>query len=354
MSEAPPPFFILGTHGSGSTVLRLMLDSHERLAIPPETGFLRLVTAHRWVPYWEFGGEWHERLELTDADVDQRLAGLYGEMFARYAERHGAQRWGEKTPFHLWHIDDIGRLFPEAQLLAIVRHPFGAIGSAIRRFDRRPEKATRHWLGGVRELVRQSAVVGDRLAFIRYEDLTRDPEPAMREILAWLGEPWSPAVLRHHEVQASRGGPTVAEGGTRTDQQLDDTRIERWKEWFEPADRQLVEERTGPWARLLGYGDEPLTPPERLAGGERRLLFTGTELAARAATFDRLDRSAPERPAADEPILPTAERMRERALGRSGAASGGAVRDVFDRLPPKLQRRMRKLRKARRRRHRTD
>jgi hypothetical protein len=331
-----------------------MLDSHEGIAIPPETGFLRLVTAHRWVPYWEFGGEWHERLELTAADVDRRLAGLYGEMFARYAERHGARRWGEKTPFHLWHIDDIRRLFPDAFLLAIVRHPFGAVGSAIRRFDRRPEKAVRHWLGGVRELVGQSVTVGDRLAFIRYEDLTRDPEPAMREVLAWLGEPWSPAVLRHHEVQASRGGPTVAEGGTRTDRRVDDSHIDRWKEWFDPAERELVERRTAVWARLLGYADEPTTPPERLAGGDRRLLFTGSELAARAATFEGLDRTPPDRPAADDPILPTAERMRERALGRGGVASSGAARRLFERLPPKAQRRMRKMRRARRRRHRTD
>jgi hypothetical protein len=59
LSDPAPPFFILGSHGSGSTLLRLMLDSHERLAVPPETGVMRLVTAHAWVPYWELGGGWH-------------------------------------------------------------------------------------------------------------------------------------------------------------------------------------------------------------------------------------------------------------------------------------------------------
>src|SRR5690348_5618341 len=74
----PSPFFILGSQGSGSTMLRLMLDAHPALAVPPETGFMRLVTAHRWVPFWEFGGVWHERLGLSDDDVDRRLGEFYG------------------------------------------------------------------------------------------------------------------------------------------------------------------------------------------------------------------------------------------------------------------------------------
>src|SRR3954463_2747471 len=78
---SPGPIFILGSQGSGSTLLRLMLDSHENIAIPQETGFLRLVAAHRWVPYWEFGDRWAERLGLTPEDLDRRLGEFYGGMF---------------------------------------------------------------------------------------------------------------------------------------------------------------------------------------------------------------------------------------------------------------------------------
>ncbi|MGB5401439.1 MAG: sulfotransferase, partial [Thermoanaerobaculia bacterium] len=39
-----PPFpFIVGVARSGTTLLRLMLDSHPQLAIPPETHFLPSV-----------------------------------------------------------------------------------------------------------------------------------------------------------------------------------------------------------------------------------------------------------------------------------------------------------------------
>src|SRR5207342_1162868 len=50
---APPPIdppaapmpIILGSPRSGTTLLRLMLDAHPALAIPPETGFLLLPAA---------------------------------------------------------------------------------------------------------------------------------------------------------------------------------------------------------------------------------------------------------------------------------------------------------------------
>src|SRR5690242_21623862 len=38
--ERPAAPFIVGVPRSGTTLLRLMLDSHPQLAIPPETGFL--------------------------------------------------------------------------------------------------------------------------------------------------------------------------------------------------------------------------------------------------------------------------------------------------------------------------
>ena len=35
-----PPIFIVGSGGSGTTLLRLMLNAHPRLAIPPESNFV--------------------------------------------------------------------------------------------------------------------------------------------------------------------------------------------------------------------------------------------------------------------------------------------------------------------------
>jgi hypothetical protein len=349
LSDAPP-FFILGAQGSGSTLLRLMLDSHERLAVPQETGVLRLVTAHRWVPFWTFGDRWHTRLGLSGDDVDRALEDLYGGMFRRYAESRGKVRWGEKTPFHVWHVDDIRRVFPTAVLVAIVRHPLGSVGSTVRRFDRAPARAVEQWLATTRELVHQAGRVGDRLCLLRYEDLTLDPRATMTELLDWLGEPWSESVLHHDEVQRRERSPRSVEGGTRPGDAVDAARIDRWRDWFDDAEHTLVVERTARWAELLGYGATPAEPLARLTdpAADRLLVATGTELAGRRSAFPDLDFSAPLRPTVDDPILPRGRRRREQALRRAQSAPEEAARQLFERMPPRLQRRVRDARRRRR------
>ncbi len=350
-----PPFFILGAQGSGSTLLRLMLDSHENIAVPPETGVMRLVTAHRWVPFWELGGDWHDRLGLTADDVDRRLAEFYGRMFSDYAESQGKRRWGEKTPFHVWHVDEIRSLFPDASFVVIVRHPLGSIASAVRRFDRRLPKATAHWLGTTREVVRQAAVVGDRMCLVRYEDLIREPTAVMGELLDRLGEPWSDAVVSHHEVQRARRTPASVEGGTRPADAVDTGRVDRWRKWFADEDRRLVWEQTRGWAALFGYGAEPAAVPERLTpeSAGRRYVVTGPELSERRSEFVDLDPTPPSRPVSDDPILPRGRRRRRKALRRAASGRPDVARQLFARLPPSLQRSVRESRRERRRRRRS-
>ena len=52
-----------------------------------------------------------------------------------------------------------------------------------------------------REIARQAADHRERFAVVRYEELVLRPEPVLRELLDWLGEPWSDRVLEHHTVQ---------------------------------------------------------------------------------------------------------------------------------------------------------
>ena len=140
-SAAPPgdgrmakPIFVVGSSGSGTTLLRLVLDSHPHICIGPETAIMRLVKAHRWVPYWRDGDQWWRRLGLTEEELDLELRNLYGGFFERLARRQGKQRWGEKTPMHVWHMDEIDRLFGDAVFIGTVRHPAASIASTVNRF----------------------------------------------------------------------------------------------------------------------------------------------------------------------------------------------------------------------------
>src|SRR4051794_10977537 len=249
----PGPIFILGSQGSGSTLLRLMLDSHERIAIPQETGFLRLAMAQQWVPYWNFGGEWHTRLGLSDAERDARLAAFYGGLLEEYAAARGKQRWGEKTPFHVWHVELALRLFPDASFIGIVRHPGGVASSLHGRFRYPWRKAVAHWVRNNTRLVHEALARPDQFTIVRYEDLVAEPERVMRALLDRLGEPWSANVLAHHEVQPRSGTPRVVEGHTRSDAPIDTERANRWTTTLDDNARRRLATRTTPLAEFLGY-----------------------------------------------------------------------------------------------------
>src|ERR671914_2543005 len=209
------PIFIIGAMGSGTTLLRLMLDSHPNIAIPGETGFMRAYNAHQFIPFKWSGRNWARRLGWSRQELDHELARFYEHLFMRYVERHGKQRWGEKTPLHTWHIDDMARLFADAQFVGVIRHPSASVASNMGRFHLALGRTGTHWSRYTGEIVRQAARHGDRFVLLRYEDLVLDPEPVLRELLEWLGEPWSDDVLQHHAVQGERKGRKRVEGKSR-------------------------------------------------------------------------------------------------------------------------------------------
>ena len=224
----PGPIFIIGAMGSGSTLLRLILDSHPNIAIPRETGFMRAYNAHQFIPYKWSGRNWAKRMGWTRKELDEELARFYDRIFMRNVERQGKQRWGDKTPYHTWHVDDMARLFPDAVFVGIVRHPGGCVGSNMNRWGHGVKQASYHYSRYNREIARQAARLGDRFAIVRYEDLVLQPEPLLRELLEWLGEPWSDDVLAHHTVQGARGGRVKVEGRSRVDEPIDTSRIAKW------------------------------------------------------------------------------------------------------------------------------
>lgn len=282
------PIFVMGSMGTGTTLLRLMLDSHEAIAIPPETGFMRAYKAQRFIPFKWSGRNWNKRLGWTDEEFDVELGAFYDRLFMRYADAHGKRRWGEKTPLHTWHWDAMARVFPDAVFVAIVRHPGASIASNMNRWKYGITRASDHFERYTRELLRMTAVQRRRTVLLRYEELLLQPEPVMRELLAWLGEEWSHAVLEHHKVQAGRGGNEVVEGRNRVTDPLDVSRISKWTRTLGPGRQERAQERFGRLVEFLGYSmtDPAVLEPINDRGG---VLTGGAEIQARMQAFPDLD-----------------------------------------------------------------
>jgi hypothetical protein len=279
--------FIVGAMGTGTTLLRLMLDSHPNIAIPHETGFMRIYNAMRFVPFKWSGRRWAERLGWSKEEMDEEARRYFDRIFMRYAERHGKQRWGEKTPQHLWHVGNMKQVFPESVFIGVVRHPGAAVASNMRRFGHTTRWSAYHCRRYYRELARQASLHPKRFVVLRYEDLVQQPDRLMRELLDWLGEPWSDNVVEHHRVHAERQHDRT-EGLTRADQPIDPSRIDDWADKLTDGERRWAVIRLSGIAEFFGYSFEDLgaLAPLNESGS---LLFGGKEVRTRIARFEDLE-----------------------------------------------------------------
>ncbi len=339
------PIFILGSMRSGSTLLRLILDSHENIAIGPETGFMGAVAATKAIPGWTAGRDWYRRLDWTEGEIDDRLREFYGGMFRRYAGSQGARRWGDKTPFHLGHAAQMAQVFPDAVFVGIVRHPGAVAVSLGKKFHYTFHDAVSYWSATNLDLVRAAGSLGHRLSLLRYEDLVLDAEPVIRELLDWLGEPWSPALLEHDRVHREKGTPRAADGSTSTRDPIDAKRATSWARGLR-SDNERSLAGVAELAAFFGY--DPLSGDEReplpsVAG--RRWLTDGADLRGRCEQWaDRINFDARRAaPAVDadpielavrlERVEQTLARVRSRRVVRIGDAirtvqHGRSVKDV--------------------------
>lgn len=338
------PIFVIGSMGSGTTLLRLILDSHPNIAIAQETGFMRAVLAHKWIPFWKFGGEWYQRLGWTEDELDAELRRFYDTIFGRFAQEQGKQRWGDKSPYHVWHLEQAARVFPDAVFVATVRHPGGVTASVHNRFRYAIPRAMHHWVRVNLELAYRATQLGDRIALCRYEDMVLDPEATLREIVEWLGEPWSDDLLAHDKVHSRRGTPANVEGHTRSDQPISTAHLGKWKATLDDAARARLRARTAELGSFYGYDvDEPEPRPSWPGGdGPWRTIATGTDLAKRMAGFgDRIDFATRPGPTPENRLLKPALRQKLAQAGRDHAsarararASEGAEPDPEPAPPP--------------------
>lgn len=337
-ATAGGPIFVVGSMRSGSTMLRLILDSHPNIAIGAETGFMGAVLASRTIPNWINGSGWYRRLDWTDEEFDERLREFYAGMFARYASARGKARWGDKTPFHTRHIAAMAEVFPDAAFVGIVRHPGGVAASLRKSFHYSFAEALSYWTATNLDLIRAGTELGQRFVLCRYEDLLADGEPVLRELAGWLGEPWTPRLLEHHRVQHEQGAPRVVDGSTKTRDAIDEKRAANWVRSITEDDRRELA-GTAPLAAYFGYAPadptvrEPLLPATEAA---LRCLPDGDQLAAkRDAWADRVDFHAqPQTLMIDASAEELADRLirTEQALARTRTRTsvriGDAVRKV--------------------------
>jgi hypothetical protein len=236
------PIFIVGCQRSGTTVLRLILDSHSHISCGPETRFLadmeRIVTKD-WTRLSRFGFDQEAWLE--------RMATFFGGIHHDYAIGRGKQRWADKTPLYALHMDFVARLFPDAQFVHVIRDARDVAVSHRKRFGYR--SCVTSAIKWPRYIAAARASAADlapgQYYEVRYERLVSDPETTLRGLLEFLGEDWEPQILqftdqphdvpeRYHAQLSSR------QASAHTQAAVYGSRIGSYRRELDPAMRALL------------------------------------------------------------------------------------------------------------------
>jgi hypothetical protein len=213
------PIFVVGSPRSGTSILTWCLGQHPNIFPVPESNWLGQFAINVRISY-EIGSARGDRSLLSGMDIGPE------EFFANFgrtinglilAHREDLERkrkmthsspdlkrrWVDGTPEYSHHICALRKLFPEALFVHIVRDVISVVRSML-NFHRlsgfqlvaNKQEAYEYWLRTVSSCLDAERAYGPRVVHrFRYSDLIANPEPTLRAILDFLGEPYAAGCL---------------------------------------------------------------------------------------------------------------------------------------------------------------
>jgi hypothetical protein len=277
---------IVGVPRSGTTLLRMMIDAHSEVAIPPETGFLpRLADLDRAGDCARAASDiittfstWPDfRLDAAALRATfTRLAPLSPADAARafyrsYAARHGKAQWGDKTPGYGLELDRIASLLPEARFIHLIRDGRDVMLS-VRGLWFRPGESVEACATDWVHRIARTRELGSRVPCyleVRYEALVLRPEDTLRDVCRFLDLRFdrkmlayyarSAARLGEHQARCDAGGRLLVSRADRLHNQRlvmeppRPDRIGRWQTELTRAEAGHFADVAGEWLERLGY-----------------------------------------------------------------------------------------------------
>jgi len=205
------PIFIIGCQRSGTTLLRLILNSHSKIAIPEEgTFWMPLLRRYKNKPYENILKKdlkhilnyiiKNHQFKLWCIDPSPlienilklkhcSLRDLMKMFYEYYASVQNKEIWGDKTPSFFRMIPVLHKLFPEARFIHVVRDGRDLYLSRkkinpLMKFISLSAIEWRYKVNKIRKDL--SKIPSEKSIEIRYEDLVRDPQNILKKICAFL------------------------------------------------------------------------------------------------------------------------------------------------------------------------
>lgn len=210
------PVFILGNPRTGTSLLRVLLNSHDNIVIPPECGFIQ------WL-YPKYNKFEIEKLDLflNDLKITKKIEGwnlnyeklenyllyncpknypelcFYIYKFYGETKNKNVKIWGDKNNYYVNHLDLISEVFPKAKFIYINRNPYDVIDSYL-ELNKLPtskykpdlpnniESAFENWVTNNNKIFYFLSNSNHSYVNLQYENLISNPTKELNDIFKFL------------------------------------------------------------------------------------------------------------------------------------------------------------------------
>jgi hypothetical protein len=343
-ARAPTPFFIVGSGRSGTTLLRMMLCSHSRISIPPETWYLlpllqrfsvdrpldpsevqsaiSIISGHCNRPDMKFDLQ-ELRRELNQL-TEPHLSDLIEIVYRRYMQTEDKAHWGDKTPVYIEIVPELAQMFPSSQFIFLVRDGRDVAKSFQTRrwMGRWLHNNTREWTRAYEYYQRWiGAGLRERILLVRYEDLVLETADTLQRVCRFIGEDFEPQMLAWEHTADRQILPEELSGVHRKLKlRIGSEGVARWKREMSARETFIAEAFMGAHLKRLGYERRYPSPLWAPVFALTRLycwtvLSGGTALVKAVMKAGRVQRK--------EPATDSSRGFAERTGRRSRRRNGG-------------------------------
>jgi sulfotransferase family protein len=203
------PVFILCSVRSGSTLLRVILNSHSQICAPHEL-HLRYMRVSIDQEYGE--------IAMKQIGMDERKLEhlLWDRVLERELTASGKRVIVDKTPNIVFMWERLREAWPSARFIFLFRHP-AAIANSVSRDRSGNDGAYDYAVKRVREYA--AAIEAARAVLpgyiVRYEELVAEPERVSAGVCEFLGLTWEPTMLDYGSHDHGKLVPRIGDWGEK-------------------------------------------------------------------------------------------------------------------------------------------
>lgn len=258
-----PPIFVGGAGRSGTTLLRVILDSHPHIACGPELKVIPILS-QKWLAFQQpFFAKAFQGNFVTKEDLNQVFRQTIASLLEKYRLHHNKPRSAEKSPNNVFLFPHLHILFPQSPLIHVIRDGRDVIASLLSmnwidqhgeplEYTRCPGAAASYWADAVRAGRQLKQLPGHEHFYleVRYEDLVQKPLATLKKLFAFLSEPWDARVLDFYKQERSLASESSAK---QVQQPLYASAVGRWKQDLHPSTKPIIKQFAGDLLVELGY-----------------------------------------------------------------------------------------------------